>query len=112
MKFFSKYLLLCPVLCILLMNRVFAQQEEIIGRSVVYHGTVMDDQQKPLPGVSVFIQEKRGQTQTNKKGEFDIKGDKNDVLIVKMPGYFTSQLVLNNGDSLRITLHSASAGAE
>lgn len=111
MKFFSKYLLLCPVLCILLMTRVFAQQQEIIGSSVVYHGTVVDDQQKPLPGVSVFIQEKRGQTQTNKKGEFDIKGSKNDVLIVKMPGYFTSQVVLNIGDSLRITLHSAPADA-
>lgn len=111
MKLFSKYLLLFPLLCLVLILQAAAQQETADRQGLVFKGVVVDAYNTPLPGVTVFVQEKAGQIQTNIKGEFSIKGSINDVLTLKMSGYLTGQQLLSNSNSLRITLQAAPADA-
>lgn len=107
MKYFYKYIFLLPLLCITWVSQVAAQQEKADHQTISYNGKVVDDQNKPLSGVTVFIQEKAGQLQTNTNGEFTIKGEPNDVLILKMSGYLTAQQTLGDRSSLAITLQLA-----
>ncbi|UKT65937.1 SusC/RagA family TonB-linked outer membrane protein [Pedobacter mucosus] len=112
MKFFSKYILLFPLLCLALVIQAQAQQENADKQIIIFNGVVVDLRDAPVFGVTIFIQEKAGQTQTNRKGEFSIKGSTNDVLVLKMPGYLTTQQLLTEGGSpLRIIIQAAPADA-
>jgi hypothetical protein len=84
-----------------------AQQEKADKQTILYHGVVMDARNKPLLGVTVFIQEKAGQIETSIDGNFSIKGEPGDVLILKMAGYLTSQQVLSDNPSLQVKLLEA-----
>jgi TonB-linked SusC/RagA family outer membrane protein len=108
MKYIYKYMSLVPLLCFLLVLQAAAQQDKADRQTTqLYNGTVVDDNKRPLAGVTVFIQEKAGQLETGTDGEFSIKGSPNDVLILKMSGYLTSVEVLGDNSSLRITLKAA-----
>src|SRR5688572_17081912 len=107
MKYFCKYMFLLPLLCLMLALEASAQQEKAVKQSTLYHGVVMDAQNKPLLGVTVFIQEKAGQIETSIDGNFSIKGEPGDVLILKMAGYLTSQQVLGDSRSLQVKLLEA-----
>jgi len=103
-------MLLLPLFCLVLALQASAQ-EKSDKQGILYHGIVVDALNKPLPGVTVFIQEKPGQLLTDTNGGFSIKGAPNDVLILKMSNYLTSQVVLGDNASLRITLQAAPVDA-
>lgn len=110
MNFFSKYLLLLPLLCLLFAPKADAQQGTELSQDSIFRGTVVDQRNRPLSGVTVFIQEKQGQTVTNRNGEFSLKGSANDLIILKMQGYVTAQHSLGKSP-LRISLQVAPADA-
>lgn len=110
MKFFYKYMLLLSLFCLALVLQATAQ-EKADNQGILYQGIVTDAQNKPLPGVIVFIQEKTGQVETNTDGKFSIKGFPNDVLIFKRSGYLTAQQIVGDNNSVRITLQVAPVDA-
>ncbi|MFD2286232.1 SusC/RagA family TonB-linked outer membrane protein [Pedobacter petrophilus] len=110
MKFFSKYSLLLSMLCLCVLG-TFAQQDKEAKSDTIFKGIVLDAQSKPLSGVSVYIQEKIGTVSSDLKGEFAIKANVGDVLILRNRGYITQQQILGNENLLSITLIRADADA-
>ncbi|WP_352422719.1 TonB-dependent receptor [Proteiniphilum sp.] len=65
------------------------------NRTFVIEGTVYDDLDMLLPGVTVYIRDKISVgTTTNTKGEFSIKANKNDVIIFSFVGYEKIELLV------------------
>ena len=58
----------------------FAQGNKVTGR-------VLNDESKPLQGVSVFVRGKATGTQTNSAGDFSIVASKGDVLVFTATGF-------------------------
>lgn len=59
---------------------LFAQSKKITGR-------VLDEDSKPIAGVSVSIKGKTGGTQTNANGEFTLDANEGDVLVISNIGF-------------------------
>lgn len=110
MKFFNKYVLLLPLL-FLSVWQAAAQQGKAVNQVISFNGVVVDTYNNPLPGVSVFIQEKAGKVFSGTKGEFTIRGSAGDVLILQSPGYLTAQQILGGELKVNITLKAAEVDA-
>ena len=75
-------------------------------------GTVNDENGNPIPGANVIIKGTSTGTQTDFDGNFTIKADKNDILVISYLGYATHEIKLAKNNSLKISLASDSASLE
>lgn len=75
----------------------FAQGTKITGK-------VLDDEFKPLSGVSVFVKGKTKGTQTNVTGDFSLEASKNDVLVFSSIGFKLQEVKINNNLFIEISL--------
>ena len=75
----------------------FAQTKKITGK-------VLDEESKPLSGVSVTIKGKQTGTQTNANGEYSIDAAEGDVLIFSFTGLSTREVRVGTTSIIDITL--------
>lgn len=83
----SKYIVCLLFLWMAVLN-VYGQKPD---EQLTVKGKVVDQDQKPLPGVSISIQEDKTNkaVNTDARGEFTIETTTSDVLVFKMVGYGT-----------------------
>lgn len=83
----SKYIVCLLFLWMAVLN-VYGQKPD---EQLTVKGKVVDQDKKPLPGVSISIQEdkKNRAVNTDANGEFTIETNTSDVLVFKMVGYGT-----------------------
>ena len=67
-------------------------------------GKVLDEESKPLSGVSVTIKGKQTGTQTNANGEYSIDAAEGDVLIFSFTGLSTREVRVGTTSIIDITL--------
>lgn len=78
-----------------------AQTSDIIGK-------VVDDNNEPLPGVSVIIKGSKTGTATDIDGNFKIKATPSSTLIVSFIGMKTQEIKVGNKKTMTVKLESAS----
>ncbi len=78
-----------------------AQTSDIIGK-------VVDDNNEPLPGVSVIIKGSKTGTATDIDGNFKIKAAPSSTLIVSFIGMKTQEIKVGNKKTMTVKLESAS----
>ena len=76
---------------------VFAQQRTISG-------TVTGNNNQPLPGVSVLVQNTTRGASTDNAGRFTIQAGNNEVLLFRSIGYQDQTIAVNNQTSINVTL--------
>ncbi len=83
----SKYIVCLLFLCMAVLN-VYGQQPD---EQTTVKGKVVDQDKKPLPGVSISIQEdkKNKSVNTDANGNFSIDATTSDVLVFRMIGFGT-----------------------
>ncbi len=67
-------------------------------------GTVFDENGEPLPGANVIVKGSASGTQTDFDGNFSIKANKNDTLLISFLGFVTQEINISNNNSLSISL--------
>lgn len=73
--------------------------------AVTVSGKVTDDQQKPLPGVSVVIKGTTTGTVTNAEGNYTLSvPDNNATLVFSFIGYLSEEVAVNGRTSVDVTL--------
>ncbi len=77
----------------------------------IFSGQLKNQDNSPLAGVTVEVQERDRVTTTGEDGKFSIKAEPNDVLIFKKDGYLTEQLVLDATADLNVVLEKAKIDA-
>lgn len=75
----------------------FAQTGKISGR-------ILDDDAKPLAGVSVTIKGKATGTQSNTAGDFSIEAAQGDVLVFSMTGFNSLELRVGTSSTLNVSM--------
>ncbi|WP_197428721.1 TonB-dependent receptor plug domain-containing protein [Phnomibacter ginsenosidimutans] len=75
----------------------FAQTGKISGR-------ILDDDAKPLAGVSVTIKGKATGTQSNTAGDFSIEAAQGDVLVFSMTGFNSLELRVGTASTLNVSM--------
>lgn len=58
-------------------------------------GTVKDKSGEPLPGASITIKGKRLGVATDLNGDFSLRANQNDTLLISYVGYFTQELLVS-----------------
>ena len=64
---------------------------------VKVEGTILDETDTPLPGVSVFIKGTTNGTVTSTSGEFSMEANENDVIVMSFIGYATEEVTVTQG---------------
>ncbi len=68
-------------------------------------GTVTDDKNEPLPGVSILLKGTQRGTSTNKEGSFRLNvPDKSAVLVFSFVGYIAQEVAVGNRTQLNVSL--------
>lgn len=68
------------------------------------NGTVADETDMPLPGVSVYLKGTRTGVATDINGKFRLQARKGDIIIVSGAGFETTELALGKSDSIAINI--------
>ena len=71
-------------------------------------GTIVDDQDNKLQGVSVYYKNTTQGVTTNKEGQFQIKHLKDNTLIIKYLGFKTQELLITNQKDIHVILEPES----
>ncbi|WP_293313408.1 SusC/RagA family TonB-linked outer membrane protein [Pedobacter sp. UBA5917] len=71
-------------------------------------GTVTDQNNQPLPGVSVFEKKTKKTTVTDSNGKYSITVDEGAVLVFSYIGYDNQEVVVNGRQSINIVLKESS----
>lgn len=96
---------------IIIKKRELPKEERVLGKSFLpppstITGTVLDDKNAPLAGVSVVIKGTGRGTSTNDKGEFSISASNGETLEFSIIGYTKNSTKLGTETTLSITLQS------
>ena len=75
----------------------FAQQHEV-------KGTVIDEEQNPIPGANVVIKGTTTGTITSGNGEFKMNAADGDVLQITYVGYVTEEITVNGNGPYNVNL--------
>jgi ferric enterobactin receptor len=86
------------VLLLLQLSQTTLAQERIIT------GTVISQDDTPIPGASVLIKGKTTGTQTDANGKFRISAIPRDVLEVSAVGFTTREIKVGNGSTISVSL--------
>lgn len=73
---------------------------------------VVNDVQGPLPGVSIFINERNQGTTTNAEGAFSLQAEKGDKLIFRNIGYQEKEVIVGDETTINIELEHTSEGLD
>lgn len=92
-------------------NAVFTIEDDLIiikkGPDKIlrtYQGTVLDDENEPLPGAYVFIEGTNAGIATDGNGHFKIDAYESDRLTFSALGFKTENIVLSNATDIQISL--------
>ncbi|WP_299672112.1 SusC/RagA family TonB-linked outer membrane protein [uncultured Polaribacter sp.] len=67
-------------------------------------GKVVDENNEPLPGVTILVKKTKKGTSTNLDGTFSIAANPNDVLVFSYLGYKTEEVTLQNQNTINIQM--------
>lgn len=107
MKLYHKiFILNCLVFWSLVSNA------QVPGTAINAIGRIVDNANKPIAGVSIFIQEKTSGITTGADGRFSVESNTNDILIFKKEGYNTMQKLATEllGNDVPMVLSLTNAG--
>ncbi len=82
---------------LLLSAGVFAQAHDV-------GGTVLDEQQLPIPGANVIIKGTTVGTVTAGNGQFQMKASDGDVLQISYMGYVNQEVTVNGAGPYNVSL--------
>ncbi|MCY3997867.1 MAG: SusC/RagA family TonB-linked outer membrane protein [Flavobacteriaceae bacterium] len=82
-------------------NDIRAQEKTISG-------TVLDDQEVPLPGATILVQDENRGVSTDFDGNFTIEVSVGDVIVVSYVGFENQTLTVDQRDSYAISLQPSS----
>jgi len=99
-KFSMKFIMLLIVLVSSTLN-VFAQKSTV-------NGTVLDEQNQPLIGVSIKIKGTDVGTVTNLDGKFSIEAEPSNVLVVSYVGMTTQEIEVGNSKNINVIMRDDS----
>jgi TonB-dependent starch-binding outer membrane protein SusC len=85
------------ILALILNLGAWAQQKTITGK-------VLDNNSRPLPGVTVSVKNKNTATTTNESGDFSISAALNDVLVFTYVGFREQQERVGASNTINIAL--------
>lgn len=88
---------LLVLLFLQLSQTTFAQERTISG-------TVLSQDDAPIPGASVIIKGKKAGTQTDGDGKFSIEANRSDVLVISAVGYTTQNIKVGSSSTISVTL--------
>jgi TonB-linked SusC/RagA family outer membrane protein len=71
-------------------------------------GTVTDQNNQPLPGVSVFEKKTKKTTVTDANGKYSITVDEGAILVFSYIGYDNQEVVVNGRQNINVTLKESS----
>lgn len=91
----------------LLMASMLMGIGRLSAQEKVIHGKIISDQGKPIIGASIKVKDKTLSTSTNEKGEFVLKLNPGEVLIVSNVGYNQAEYVIGNSSEISIPLVAA-----
>lgn len=98
LPFFFKYGLFVLFACLYGSVQIFAQEVEVSG-------SVLDMNTKiPLIGATILIKGTTNGTVTDIDGNFTLKVNPNDILVISYVGYLTKELTYTNQSSLSVNL--------
>lgn len=84
----SRYIYLCTLLCTLLLSVIPVKAQEVKQPSTItVEGIVVDENNAPMPGITVNVQEKQTDAVTDESGKFYMLLNPSDVLVVNLKGY-------------------------
>lgn len=89
---------LWPILVFLLLSSSVNAQDNKVN------GTVLDEENEPLIGVSVTIQGTTQGTITDVDGKFSLIANSDDILVFSFIGYITTSLPVNNQSNIEIKM--------
>lgn len=107
---FKRYCLLLMLAVSLIAYTTVQSQDK---KAFIIKGRVTDNTQKPIPGVTVELQEQNKRTLTHPDGSFMIAGTPSDVLVIRKKGFKTIQRSMASVNGLSIVLeHSKIDGGD
>jgi TonB-linked SusC/RagA family outer membrane protein len=77
------------------------------AQNMIVQGKVLDGDGGLLPGANILVQGTKNQTLTDADGNFTIKANKGEVLLITYIGYNTKEIIVNN-NVLKIVLSESS----
>lgn len=94
----------CLRLCLfavftLLVSAASAQTKKVTGK-------ILNDESKPISGVSVTIKGKTGGTQTNANGDYSIDAAEGDVLVFSSTGFTTREVKVGANSTIDVSLET------
>jgi len=94
----------CLLLCFCISYLSFAQNVRTIS------GTVRDDKQQPLSGVSVVVKDSRIGAATNEKGDYTLKGVREGAtLVFSYTGFADQEIRVTDQPSIHVTMTATSS---
>ena len=88
-------------------NQVVISQKKEVYAGI--HGTVTDEKNNPLMGISVVVKGTMKGTTTNSEGKFTIDAGLNDVLVFSMIGYVTQEVAVGRKAEVDVQLGLSSS---
>ena len=99
-KIFTELSVIACFLLLLLSDVAYAQ-------NVTVKGVVNDDQNLPIPGVSVVVKGTNNGVQTDSNGAYTISAPSNGTLTFSFIGFNNQEVAINNRTLINITLQTA-----
>ncbi|MDQ8005196.1 MAG: TonB-dependent receptor [Pedobacter sp.] len=99
-KIFTELSVIACFLLLLLSDVAYAQ-------NVTVKGVVNDDQNLPIPGVSVVVKGTNNGVQTDANGAYTISAPSNSTLTFSFIGFNNQEVAINNRTLINITLQTA-----
>ena len=93
------------LLLVLLVQLSFAQENTVSG-------VITDDTGLPLPGVNVILKGTNQGTQTNFDGEYTLKANKGQTLVISYLGLKTKEIKIGDSNTINITMEEDTAALE
>ncbi|HVG14853.1 MAG TPA: SusC/RagA family TonB-linked outer membrane protein [Chitinophagaceae bacterium] len=98
-------------LLLLVLIQVAAMAQVKQQDKTAFSGIITDKNKKPLPGISISVQEDNASVRTDDKGSFTIKAFLNDVLLVEGKGFLTQSVTIKGDEEINVSLEKAMTGA-
>lgn len=101
-KIFTELSVIACFLLLLLANTTYAQ-------NITVKGTVKDEQNLPLPGVSVLVKGTSNGVQTDANGNYTISASGTGILVFSSIGFVNQEVPINKRTSLDVKLSASSS---